>query len=69
MTRNEIIQLAQQAGFNSEDHYAIAAMLFEFATIVAAAEREACALIAEAGFKFAKDGYAIADDIRDRSKP
>jgi hypothetical protein len=29
-------------------------------------EREACALIAENGFKFAKDGYQIADDIRER---
>lgn len=36
---------------------------------IEATEREECALIAEAGFRFAKDGYQIADDIRDRSKP
>lgn len=31
------------------------------------AEREACALVAESGFKFAHDGYQIADSIRARS--
>ena len=31
-----------------------------------AAEREACALVAEQGFRYAKDGYTIADDIRAR---
>ena len=29
-------------------------------------EREACAIVAEQGFRFVKDGYAIADDIRAR---
>lgn len=33
-----------------------------------AAEREACALVAEQGFCFAKDGFAIADDIRARGE-
>ena len=31
------------------------------------AEREACAMVAESGFKFAHDGYQIADSIRERS--
>lgn len=35
-----------------------------FAELVAAHEREECALLAEAAFRFAKDGYEIADEIR-----
>ena len=31
------------------------------------AEREACAMVAESGFRFAHDGYQIADSIRARS--
>ncbi len=31
------------------------------------AEREACAEIAEQGFKYALDGYQIADNIRSQS--
>lgn len=34
--------------------------------LCAAIEREACAYVAEQGFKFSKDGYQIADDIRAR---
>ena len=68
MTRNEIIRLSTEAGFNGSDHHAIASMLLQFADLVAQAEREACALIAEQGFKYAKDGYAIADDIRARGE-
>ena len=33
-----------------------------------AKEREACALVATAGFWYSKDGYQIADDIRARNK-
>lgn len=40
------------------------AQLDAFAERIRTAERERCALVAEAGFRFAKDAYAIADDIR-----
>ena len=32
--------------------------------IPALLERERCAIVAESGFRFAKDGYEIADEIR-----
>lgn len=40
-----------------------------FAERVRASERERCALVAETGFRFAKDGYAIADDIHGKGNP
>ena len=40
-----------------------------FADRIRADEREQCALVAEAGFRFAKDGYQIADEIRGKGKP
>ena len=45
-----------------------AAQLDAFVERIRADEREQCALVAEAGFRFAKDGYQIADDIRERIK-
>ena len=45
--KDEIVKLAREAGFNCEDHYAIAGMLMHFATLVAAVEREACAKVCD----------------------
>lgn len=42
--------------------------LMAYAASAVAAEREACALVAEQGFRYAKDGYTIADDIRARGE-
>ena len=39
-----------------------------FVERIRADEREQCALVAEAGFRFAKDGYQIADEIREGIK-
>lgn len=42
--------------------------MIAYAVAAVEAEREACALVAEQGFRYAKDGYAIADDIRARGE-
>ena len=49
MTREEIIRLAREARINVEENSVAMYMsnLFRFAELVAAAEREACALVAE----------------------
>lgn len=51
MTRDDIIRMAQEAGFTLQrDEWLFTEMLERFATLVAAAEREACA-------KFVEDEY------------
>ena len=63
MTKEEIIQMAKQAGF--EEHQAKFDTRFEpFAKLVAAKEREACAKEAERTF------YSVqaAENIRARGK-
>lgn len=82
MTRDEIIRLAKEAGFHDpspDDGYMglafdyrdgadSGASLERFAALVAAAEREACADLAESftGRPGEHDGTAIAAAIRDR---
>ena len=78
MSRDEIIAMATEAGLNS---YRIApgealAVWERFAALVAAKEREACALVCE-GFKQGNSATYIDDDwadmcaaaIRARGKP
>ena len=54
MTRDDIIEAASKAGFETKrdmiwvDQWEITPTLTRFAALVAAAEREACAVIAEA---------------------
>jgi hypothetical protein len=56
MTQDEIIAMAREAGFKMENSAAIQAAK-AFAKLVAAKEREACALIAETPI------YGEQDDI------
>lgn len=66
MTRNEIIRLSTEAGFNGADHHAIASMLLKFAELVAQAEREACAKMAAAiSDKYAFGYYGNEVDTAD----
>lgn len=77
MTKDDIIKMAREASSipintrlsdTTQDlvHFTTDE-LEKFANLVAAAEREACALIAEQGFRFAHDGDEIADKIRSQS--
>lgn len=65
MTRNEIIRLSTEAGFNGADHHAIATMLLRFAELVAAAERESILSAAsDACRPFGKTGAVVMAAIR-----
>ena len=70
MNREEIIKLASMAGFETKrdmalvDHWEVTRSLERFANLVAAAEREACAQIAEEWYV-----RRVADDIRARGEP
>jgi hypothetical protein len=74
MTREDIIRLAWEAGCAVYDGEDIAPALVRFAALVAAAEREACAELAErmdfhstlTGFLVSPD--QIADAIRARGQ-
>lgn len=71
MTRDDIIKLAREAGFNHEDHYAIEGILMRFAALVAAYERETCAQVCENvywGMRFQPTKQECADAIRARSQ-
>ena len=62
MTKDDIIRMAREAGFADSEGVVHAAYQLEaFATLVAAAEREACAKIAEMA-----EPYKCADLIRAR---
>jgi hypothetical protein len=57
MTRDDIIKMAREAGFNPVSYMGANLELFErFATLVAAHERDACAKLVEA------DGLARGSD-------
>ena len=77
MTRDDIIRMAREAGFNVEQGYLLRITgidedLERFAALVASAEREACAKIVEESSL--PDAYSepvlldIADDIRARGQ-
>ena len=64
MTKEEIIEMARQAGF--EEHQAKFDTRFEpFAKLVAEKEREACALIADKSHRIFRD----TKDAHDRNSP
>lgn len=65
MNRDDIIRMAREAGFESHDAIInYPKELQRFAAIVAAAEREACADVAENGLI----GHTIAKAIRARGQ-
>ena len=70
MTRESIIKLARKAGLaNARDETDLAAFVLRFAALVAAAEREACARVAEEPVEFTSpEASRIAAAIRARSQ-
>lgn len=74
MSRDDVLRMAREAGMPDDNiprlcHGRLETgveLLERFAALVAAAEREECAVVAESGFRFAHDGYQIADSIRAR---
>jgi hypothetical protein len=72
MTRDDIIRMAKEAGLYTkcEVHSAVPfdQLLTSFAALIAAAEREECAYIADQGFRRAAEGDEIADLIRARGQ-
>ena len=74
MTKDEIIEMARQAGF--EDHQAKFDTRFEpFAKLVAEKEREACAKVCDdRAFRFFSESpffvemHGLADAIREREQ-
>jgi hypothetical protein len=76
MMKNKALKMALEAidvyspdymhGLPKEDYITAIIKALEQSDPVLA-EREACAIIAEQGFRFAKDGYEIADNIRSQS--
>jgi hypothetical protein len=68
MNREEIIRMAREAGVSIRSHYdetgSTPQELERFAALVAAAEREACAKVAENGLI----GHTIAKAIRARGE-
>jgi hypothetical protein len=72
MNREQIIRMAREAGFNPVSYTGANLELFErFAALVAAAEREACALIAkdwDASHPHTNYGACISNAIRSRSE-
>ena len=72
MDREDIIKLAREAGFTEGDLAVFPDLIVHFATLVAAAEREACALIAkdwDASHPHTNYGACISNAIRARGKP
>jgi hypothetical protein len=70
MNREEIIRMAREAGFNPVSYTGANLELFErFAALVAAAEREACAKVAEEPYEFtSEEAHRIASAIRARGE-
>jgi uncharacterized protein YaeQ len=84
MTKDEIIKLAKQAGFerlghDDHDYVCYPDEIVAFAKLVAAKEREACALIADTSVDYwvkagypesaeAREAMTISEDIRDRGQ-
>jgi hypothetical protein len=75
MNRDDIIRMAREAGINvtegnsfSDDMYI--SVLYRFANLVAAAEREACAQVCEAeGERVDASWVSCAFAIRERGAP
>ena len=69
MTRDDIIKMAREAGFNPVSYMGANLESFErFAELVAAREREACAKVCDDWPEGREDVYSIAQAIRARGK-
>ena len=70
MNRDDIIRMAREAGFESHDAIInYPKELQRFAAIVAAAEREACAVMINNLQKSGVGGQHLIDAIRERGAP
>ncbi len=65
MTKEDIIRMAREAGFIINDDNPVTWSLERFATLVAAAAREACAKCVEEKSKDYEDRAAQPKDVRD----
>jgi hypothetical protein len=69
MTQDEIIKLAREAGFAEKYGYVTDLVCIDrFANLVAASEREACAIVAENKEAWYDDSRGIAKAIRARNR-
>ena len=67
MDREDIIRMAREAGFTEGDISLFPDTIAHFAALVAAAEREACAKVAEEPYEFtSEESHRIAAAIRAR---
>ena len=67
MDREDIIRMAREAGFTEGDISLFPDTIAHFAALVAAAEREACAKVAEEPYEFtSEESPRIAAAIRAR---
>ena len=66
MTKDDIIKLALEAGFELPWSMKDQEKLEAFANLVAAAEREACAKVCDDGYGNYLDGDEIGENIRAR---
>ena len=67
MDREQIIRMAREAEFTEGDISLFPDLIVHFAALVAAAEREACAKVAEEPYEFtSEESHRIAAAIRAR---
>ena len=67
MDREDIIRMAREAEFTEGDISLFPDLIVHFAALVAAAEREACAKVAEEPYEFtSEESHRIAAAIRAR---
>jgi hypothetical protein len=73
MTRDDIIRMAQEAHLDvyglGTDHEKFVSVVERFANLVAAAEREACAVMINILQKSGVGGQHLIDAIRERGAP
>ena len=65
MTREELNELAQKAGFGANQRATLRLKLQPFAALVAAAERDACAKVCEDSATPRNDAYQASYVLRD----
>ena len=71
MNREDIIRMAQEAGFRVNTTESLLEELERFAALVASAEREACAgIVVNEAFQYASPVWAfeIVNDIKERGQ-
>ena len=71
MNREDIIRMAQEAGFRVNTTESLLEELERFATLIASAEREACAgIVVNEAFQYASPVWAfeIVNDIKARGQ-